>query len=148
MSHSKYEVVKINLSTPFVVRSRCKVCGNYPSIYYYIRNPVIWNDPRRMQEYFSFYYKHIKRLCSNYYLNDSPTSFTSANFLSEEIPFRSFKPKLHHTRGFPSVYNYTEFITCKCGGSVWAYTDKSIRSRLEISMRKSRSIFPQKFNFC
>jgi len=147
MAHYKSEVIKVNLSTPFLVRSRCKGCGKYPTIYYYARNPVMWNNPRKILEQFSFYSKFFKRACSDFYLDDNPSSFTSMHYFEYQVPFKNFNPKLHRTRGAHPVFNYTEFVTCECGGSIWAFTDKSIKSRMEIISRKARVNLPQKFNF-
>lgn len=143
----KHEVIKVNLSTPFLTRARCKACGKHPTIYYYARNPVMWNNPRKVLEQFAFYIGYFKRACSDFYLDDSPASFTKANYFSYEVPFKGFNPKLHRTRGAHPVFNYTEFVACECGESIWAFTDKSIRSRPEIVMRKAKYNFPQKFNF-
>jgi hypothetical protein len=146
----KPEIVKVNLSETFMVRSRCKECGKFPSIYYYVKNPPLSIGPTKMKETFSFIKKYVSRMCSDFYLMDSPKSFHTINYFGFQTHFKSYRPKLMKTR---SPWNYqpnpemVEFLTCECGGTTWAFAAKTNRFRAEIIFRKARYKYPQKFEF-
>lgn len=141
------DIVRINLSTPFVVRSRCKKCAKYPSVYYYTRNPVMWFNPNRIRAQFVFIRKFVSRMCNDLYLLEDPKNFHNANYFSFPSSFKGYRPRLHRTKGSSAIFDIVEYLTCECGGSVWAFSDKSIRSRPEIVFRKGRYKYPQKFEF-
>ena len=141
------EIVRINLSTPFTVRTRCTKCAKNPSIYYYIRNPVMWFNPNKIRAQFSFVRKFVSRMCSDLYLNEDPKDFHTSNYLGFSTSFKSYRPRLHRTRGSKAVSDIVEYLACDCGGSVWAFSDKAVRGRAEIVFRKGRYKYPQKFSF-
>lgn len=145
MSNMYAPAARVNLSSSFLTRSRCKHCGKFPTIYYYVRNPVLWNNPRQITEWFWNRRKFYSRMCSDFYLNDDPKSFTSIYYFSWKLPGGSYDPKLHHTRGVHPVVHNTELLACECGASVWAFNTKSSLSRIEILLRKSKYKYPYKF---
>lgn len=143
----KSETIRINLSTPFIVRSRCKFCGEFPSVYYLVRNSVMWHNPRKIQEQSSLYNSIVERLCANYYLKEDPKSFTSTNYFAYWVPYKNYRPRLHRTRGSNPVLDTIEFFTCDCGRTTWALSEKAVKNRPEISNRKARRKYPNKFEY-
>ena len=147
----KKEIVKINLSETFMVRSKCKYCAEQPSIYYYVKNPLLWQDPSRIKEIFAFIKKYVHRMCSDFYLMEDPSSFYHISFFGFKTSFSGYNPKLHKTRTPWAFYKQeteiTEFLTCECGRTSWAFTDKTAKYRPEIVLRKARYRYPQKFDF-
>jgi hypothetical protein len=43
--------------------------------------------------------------------------------------------------------NVTEYVGCNCGATVWSFNDKSAKNRPEITNRKGRYKYPQKFAY-
>lgn len=147
----KSETIKVNVSETFMVRSRCKSCGELPSSYYYYKNPILFEDVSDVKELFGFIRKYISRLCDDFYLADSPTNFVHMSFFGFKLNFKGYNPKLHRTRT-PFIQHkqeleITEFLTCKCGKTSWAFSDKTVRQRPEIILRKGRYRYPKKFDF-
>ena len=147
----KSEIVKINLSETFMVRSRCKLCGDFPSIYYYVKNPLLWSDPHKVKEIFSFIKKYVHRMCSDFYLMENPSNFYYVGYFGFKVSFKGYNPKLHHTRTPWSYYKQeteiTEFLTCECGRTAWAFSDKTVKFRPEIIFKRARYKYPNKFVF-
>ena len=141
----KAEVIRISLSIPFLVKNRCKGCGEHPSIYYFIRNPSLWNDPREGFNKIDKFKMFLKRMCMDFYLMDDPSSFDSISLFNHKISYNSYNPKLHKSIGINRSFDMIEYLTCECGQSVWAFYDKSSQNRIEIKNRKSNIRFPNKF---
>jgi len=143
----KQQIIRVNLSTPFIVKSRCKKCKSNPSIYYYIRNKHLSIDPRSGLKIFESIKKYYKRMCADHYMMISPKYFTDLGSFSHSVNYKGFLPKLHRARGVNIGSNITEFLMCECGATSWAFTDKAAMARPEIVNRKARNKYPQKFEF-
>jgi hypothetical protein len=143
---SKPEIHRVRLSSPFMVRSRCKFCMGSPIIYYYIRNPTLWFNPRKAMDRMSFIKKLLQHLRSLGFLNE-PKHCHSAAELSHDVSWAKYRPRLHRTKGSSAIFDVVEFVTCDCMQTTWAYSDEAIQNRPEINHRKSRYRFPTKFEF-
>lgn len=143
----KPEIVRVNLSTPFLVRSRCKFCAGLPTHYYYIRNATMWYNPRKPIDHFKQMTKYVKRMCSDHYLMEEPKYFVEMASFSHPVSYKGYRPRLHRTRGSSATQDVVEFLMCDCGRSSWAFSDKAVKYRPEIVARKARYRFPQKFEF-
>jgi hypothetical protein len=148
----KPEIIRVSLSTPFLVRSRCKGCGGHPNIYYWIRNPSISLDPRKgisehLEAVIRYMSRYSTRVISDFYLEEKPSSFTKINLFNYNFGPKSFNPRAHKNRGTNMTFEVVEYLTCECGKSAWAFTDKIIKNKPEIFNRKSRFTFPNKFDF-
>lgn len=139
------EDIRINYSTPFTLRARCKFCGSGPTHYYYTRSDTLWFNPNRIKEHFDLMKKYCKRMCSNYYLIDDPKYFNSLIGFSFFVSFNKYRPKLHSGRGTHPVFDLVEHLRCECTRTDWAFYDKSTITRPEIFNRKSRFKFPEKY---
>lgn len=142
----KPEIIRVRLSTPIMVRTRCKHCMGLPSIYYYLRNPTMWFSPRKALDASS----HIKKLIGLIQQRSPilpPKYYTSASLLAHNIMYAKYRPKLHRTRGCSAVFDVVEILTCDCMQTTWAFTDKAVSNRPEIACRKARYRFPNKFSF-
>lgn len=141
----KPEVIRINLSEPFIMRAKCKHCGGSPIIYYYLRNPTMWFDPRKAMDRANYIRLLIKQLQAKG-LFEQPKNYTSVSALSYDTENR-YRPRMHRTRGSNPVFDVVEFVTCDCMKTTWAYSDKAVAGRPEITNRKSRYKYPLKFEF-
>jgi hypothetical protein len=147
----KSEIVRVNLSETFMVRSRCKSCGELPSMYYYFKNPVLFDDVNEVRHIFGFIKKYISRMCDDFYLIENPSSFKHMSYFGFRLNFKGYNPKLHKTRTpwvqYKQELEITEFLTCECGKTSWAFSDKTIKLRPEIIFKKARYKYPKKFDF-
>lgn len=147
----KSEIVGVNLSETFMVRSRCKSCGELPSMYYYFKNPIFFEDVHEIRYMFDFLKKYINRMCADFYLIESPTDFVHMSNFCFRLQTKGYNPKIHKTHSFlhnyKSICEITEFLTCECGKTSWAFSDKTAKFRPEIILKKSRYKYPKKFDF-
>lgn len=141
------EFITVRLSTPFLARSKCKFCDGAPLIYYYVRNPTLWYNPRRVTNQLQMVKKYVKRLGMNHFMFDDPKYFTETAIFGHTPSYKGYNPKLHRTRGANPTFDIIEFLTCECGLATWAFTEKAVKHRPEIMNRKSRHNFPHKFEF-
>lgn len=144
----KPQITKINLSTPFPTRARCKYCGKHPELYYHIREPHLTVDPNQaLQGPWMRFIKMIAAFTTDYYLSFDPIEFKTVSDFAHKLLGSKYNPKLHKNKGIPAD-NKTEYLICgyPCGKSIWAFTDKSISKRPEILNRKARTTFPKKID--
>ena len=144
----KQEVVRINISSTFLQRARCKECGKGPNFYYASMPPFKWKDIKHFVIYSKFSKRWVKRMVSDWYRDFSPRYFHNLGDFSFALEAKSYNPALHnsHIRHEQLARdNVIEYVGCDCGATVWAFNDKSIKNRPEITNRKGRYKYPQKF---
>ncbi len=149
MKTAKQKFLKMNVSESFLHRTFCKKCLGYPIYYFYSRNPILWYDPRRVLSSFDYIKKNNKRL--------SPEEFTFGlenfrfsnrlNFYNHPVNYKSYRPRLHRVRGQHPVLDITEYLTCECGCTAWAYSDIGSVYRNDIKHKKSRVYITKKLMY-
>jgi hypothetical protein len=145
---SKPELIKINISTPFLVRTRCVECGSSPTYYLQLKKPFLFAEVQLYLIYSKFYRSYIQRMTENWYLYEKPKHFISIKEFSFILDDKHYVPKFFHTRGFPiGRENRVEFLSCSCGATLWAFNQKSVKNRPEIVNRKGRYSYPNKFEY-
>jgi hypothetical protein len=149
MSHKKdrEETFKVKLSSPFLVRTRCKYCGSLPVDYFRMGGNRHFKDFRDFLNIFSWVPKHNKRLCSDFYLMDDPSSFYVMSNFSYSVPYKAYNPSIHHKRGIRPTRDINECLVCECGRTYWVFKQQAVMKRPEIVNRKSNREFPQKFKY-
>jgi len=140
----KPQIIEVNLSNSFTVRTRCVVCGKEPTIYYQNEKPYLFRDPRHPIKLFDLFKKWMKRMNQDWYMDMEPRYFTNLQSFSHPVDYKGFNPKGHNSNANPKN-NLTEFISCWSGCTIWAFNDKSNKDRKEISQRKCRYTHPQKY---
>jgi hypothetical protein len=144
----KTEVIRLKISNTFSVRARCKDCGKGPSYYYYTRKPFLYKNVRDYIRSSEWMRGYIKRMTSDWYLDATPRYFHGLEEFSFKIDDKSYLPAAHRIRGAASPKdNVTEIIGCVCGKTLWAFNQRSIQNRSEITNRKGRYSYPQRFEF-
>jgi hypothetical protein len=138
-------IVSINLSSTFVVRAKCKECGESPNTYYWMNQPSYWYNIRSSQDMFSWYKKHIKRMTGDWYKVNKPKNFHSTKHFNFYWSEKSYNPALHQHIGINPSENIVECLACPCGVSVWMFAQRPAETRMEIKNRKARSKYPRKF---
>src|SRR5579885_3673696 len=136
MRRHKVEVIQVNLSSSFMVRTKCAICGQEPTVYYYNNKPHLWKDHRSPGRLFDSWKKWLKRLCMDWYMDSEPRYFHDNSNFSHTVDYKGFNPKLHHARGIDVDSNIIEYITCWSGCTVWAFSGKANSKRREITQRK------------
>jgi hypothetical protein len=139
--------VQINLSSSFLVKSRCKFCVSGPKHYVISKLSTKWIDHSMVKDRFAAYVKRLKRFNYDFYLSVSPKVFNSINFLTHTVFYKGYNPALHKNVGVPAAANYMEYLTCNCGLTQWGFAQKSAASRPEIVLRKAKYNYPRKFDY-
>lgn len=146
---SKYkpEIIRINISTTFLVRARCSKCGGYPYYYYWVANPILLKDIRNYLVISKWFRSLFKRMTYDWYLSFAPKYFHDIKDFSIILEDKKYNPALHKIRNITTKdnENILEFIGCHCGDTVWAFNDKSNKNRPEIINRKGRYKYPHGF---
>lgn len=139
----------INISSSFLARARCKSCGKGPSFYFSVQKPYMYFLVNQRLFTSKAIRGWIKNLISNWHLPLSPKYCHNMGGFKLSFDDKHFIPILHRTRGSGVMdkNNIIDMISCDCGETTWAYNEKSIKDRPEITQRKGRYSYPQKFKF-
>lgn len=116
-----------------------------PSDYFVQGLAVKWYNPKRIQEMQKTSCKYINRMCQDFYFADAPKWFIGIIAFNWYHHGKSYNPALHAKRGVIAVEEPAEFLSCDCGRTTWAFSEKAIQYRREISQRKARYKYPHKF---
>lgn len=137
--------MKINISDSFIFRTKCNKCFSGPIFYFYEKNPVLWYNPNKIRNLFSFIRKNYKRQQKDNYKTNNFIDSKSLDLYNHSVNYKGYNPKLHKNKGINSVVNIIESLTCLCGSTIWKITtDKMIKSRPEIFNRKSKKYINKK----
>lgn len=145
LSFYKKNYVKINMSSTFLAKSICKECGEAPDTYYWINQPSLWINPRSSHAVFAWYKKFFKQINGSWYKKHEPRFFHSIKDFSFHWLEKGYKPSLHQHISINQVNNIVEYLSCPCGETVWAFSQKSAETRMEIKNRKARYKYPKRF---
>jgi hypothetical protein len=137
------------LSSSFMVRCRCKHCGQTPDAMYYVRQISPEIGPEETKKINGFFAKAFKkfintnRLISDFYLQSNPSEFTDLKYFNVRREGNAwFNPHLHKNKGFSLNKNYMQYFTCKCGKAQWAFcSGSSVEDKMEIFHRKAKRNF-------
>ena len=136
---------RVNLSSSFIARTKCRNCGLPPDDYYFINHALYYSDPRSASEVFNWFKKYITNVAGYWYKRHQPRLFHSMKTFNVHWPEQSYKPSLHQHKGVQDDDNITEYLSCPCGQTVWAFNSTTAEHRVEIKNRKARYRYPQKF---
>ena len=144
----KTEVVKINISESFMARARCKSCGKGPDYYYATMKPFMWKDVKYFLVFSSITRDWFAKNF-NWFKAFEPKHFTKIGDFSKRLEDKSYNPITHRTKGadINDRYNVVEYVGCSCGATVWGFNNVSVQKRPEITNRKGRYKYPQKFSY-
>lgn len=144
----KVEIVKINVSSTFMVRARCRECGGPPNYYFYVRKPYLYKDVRAQQTTSKWLRSWVKRMTSDWYLDSEPRHFHDIEEFSFVMDDKHYIPTLHRSRNTNKYKeDVVEFVGCDCGQTVWAFNQKSTKNRPEVTNRKGRYNYPNRFEY-
>ena len=145
----KAEIVRVNISNTFLVRSRCIECGGYPIYYYKIVCRHIWKNISDALIVSKWFRKFWQRMTQDWYLSKQPKYFHDIAPFNIIIEDKSFNPAIYKVRGKATKENENvlELIGCNCGATGWAFNEKSTKKRPVITNRKGRYKYPWGFDF-
>lgn len=140
-------VVRVNLSSTFVMKNKCPFCHKSASEYYWVNLPPYYYDPKSSQEVFNWLKKYIKSITPSHsrYFKMQPRHFKSLKELSVYWSEKSYKAALHQKLNVELTDHVIEYLGCPCGRTLWAFNQKDAEERPEIKNRKARYKYPQKF---
>jgi hypothetical protein len=141
----KPQVVRINISSTFVIKNKCVECNKQPDEYYWVNLAPYYYDVRSAQWLFDWYKKYVKRMTGSWYMKRAPKHFHLIRDFNFYWTEKSFKPALHHKLNVEATDHVIEYLACPCGRTVWAFNQKDGEERPEIKHRKGRYGYPQKF---
>ena len=143
------EIIRVNISSSFISRARCAKCGKHPDYYYYVRKPYLWKTIGLHIASSKWFRKWISRMTADWYLDGAPKNFPDIKEFSFTLEDKHYLPTLYRVRGTPARddQNVVEMAGCSCGGTLWAFNNKSVKDRQEITNRKGRYSYPQKFEY-
>jgi hypothetical protein len=131
----------VKLSTPFLLKSKCRNCGTSGLYYYIIRNGAFFISPEGSKLISEIYQRFTKRMCSDYYLMDSPSKYRSNSFFNYSKSHKGYNPKIYKNLNVKSNNNNVEIFSCECGKTQWAFGNTNDDNRPEICNRKSNRAF-------
>lgn len=142
----KPTTITIRISSSFMSRARCKYCKGKPVAYFGMYKPNSWGDVTGYREFTGDKF-WIQRFCPSWYKHYQPREFDDIYEFSFRLQYKNYCPLLHRTRGaeVSSRNNIIDCLSCECGKTVWAFNQESTRRRPEITNRKGRYDYPQKF---
>ena len=138
------DVIKVNLSSSFISRARCRHCKSTPTFYYVMKSPHYHQSVNRNKDIAVYLQKLYKRFGYDYYLADTPRNFTNNSAFKTQM-FFSYKPRLHSSK---SVTNnkgsmYVDCLSCPCRRTNWMFSQTTPTKESEA--RKSKIHYPNKF---
>jgi ribosomal protein L28 len=141
------EVIKVNISSTFLAKARCKFCGKGPTTYYQRSKPFYEKDVRAYLNRSKDSRRKLKRMNSDWYLSGNPKSFAVSTYKTR-IDDKHYRPNLARTRGASDTDNeVVEILICDCGVTVWAFNNSSNKNHPEIKNHKGKYSYPNKFTY-
>jgi hypothetical protein len=138
-------IIKVNLSSPILARTRCPYCKGLPNSYFCISNKLIDFSPRNIIDTFEFFKDDIiASYQTSHYYYFSPKNFTSVTDFSHQPFYKNYRIGSHSLHKDADLINnnITEYLSCNCQQSRWGFKFKTMSGRPDIYMRKSKKSFP------
>lgn len=133
----------VNTSSTFLSKNRCIKCNKFPKNYFAYRPLKLYIDNAqliKMQLLVQNYYKSNRQ----YFWIIDPKSIRYIGSLFHLCSYKGRNIKFFKNKGESPL---VECVICECGGSIWAFSNKSNAKKPEILHRKSRLKYPHSFTF-
>lgn len=131
----------ISLSSPVVTKNKCKKCFSTPHTIIISHNNVYRYSKNINMRYKSLGNFFIKVPTIFYLLPDEHLSEISLSNFKSTTAFKSFIPKKFNSTLKDLNNNFSWFLICKCGESLWAVNSIYNKFRPECENRKSHKKF-------
>jgi len=127
------------LSIAVKSRTVCKFCLSYPTNYYYSKNAFNYKSPRDTDLFYKNVCKNTTRFHKELLPLDayfSPSSYKDTYSFRYKLNYKSFAVRQHKNIYHNNHTYLTEYLSCKCGKSYWAFNRSLIDGRPDIVCRK------------
>ena len=136
--------ISVNISSSFLPRARCKICGNGPSWYFFKTKTAAHSNATEYRNRSKYKRKAIKHVNSNHYAKGQPRWYKISDYATI-LKDKSYRTVLHRNFGANRLSAIDEFLSCECGSTNWGFSRKSLNKRLESVNRRGRYNYPQRF---
>lgn len=144
MKRNKKRIVEVKLSTTFLSRTKCRYCNDFSPFIYRVRNSLLDYDVKLYIQKFEYIKANVKRMCDDYYLFLNPKFFKDVSFFNHAVSYKGYNPRLHRLKNVKKDDYCTEYLSCVCGFTNWAFNYKSCENQLSFN-RKSKNYHKRKF---
>lgn len=134
---------KVNISSAFIVRTKCKFCLSGPAYVYSCRGSSAFQDHQNYFKSVNSFKKYCDRFCDDYYFDEKVTEATSASIFGWQADFKSYTAR-HHKNRSTDLFGFIYKAYCNCGKSTWTYYYDKPKDPPEILNRKGRYRYPHK----
>lgn len=143
----KVKIIRVSISSAFMARARCKFCKGTPVYYYGCYKQHMFEQVQRYRLFTPRNWRWIKRMCSSWYKEYEPRTFDDTFEFTFRLDYKNYRPTLHRARGAECGQreNILECVCCECSRTVWVFNQESTKRRKEITNRKGKYAYPQKF---
>lgn len=145
---NKKDFIKVNLSSTFPLKSRCKYCSSDPKHYYLARTISAFQDHEVIIYINMWIASNHKRMCKDYYLAEMPRNYNVISNFGHSVDYKGYSPRYHRNSKYHNLHanlNMIDYVTCRCGKTRWAFNDTVARYKRETIQRKSRVLFKTKY---
>mgnify|MGYP001589051498 CR=1 FL=1 len=132
-------IMKISCSQSVTSRSRCKRCSTVPTYGFFIPSRVSLSDPLQIKFLKEALWR-IDGLKRDYYLKESPKSFSSIAKFAKKINFNKVGIRYHQYYGLSNKICLNNMgLFCACGRTCWVVP---MFERDHVRNRKARILHP------
>jgi hypothetical protein len=119
-------------------KSVCKYCGKPPSNYFNSRTLTNFKSPRDFDKYWNSLKKYFKFFQKEgfYKAYHDPSSYIDTFSFRYCQVYKSYQSRPHKNLNHNNNTCITEFFSCHCGRTTWAFNRSIFDSRPDITCRK------------
>jgi hypothetical protein len=145
---SREKFVKIDLSMPTLMRTRCKFCREIPSIHFVMSAANYYKNVRDFIKLSSWIEKNKEFVYFFPTMLYAPNVVLISDF-SFNTKYKSYKPSMHHNKSKDNkssdrTRGVVNCLTCNCGQTYWIFNQQYGTNRIDIFSRKSGKKYPNK----
>jgi len=143
----KPEIIKVKLSSTFVGKGFCKYCGGKPKHFYYVRNRILFHDQNSIRQLFPALMTFVKSFGQDWFTWIAPGIQTKQSHIAYTPNQLKYNPRTHsmYSSKTENKSSVSEYLSCDCERTTWAFTQKANDKRPELLNRKAKGTFKDKF---
>lgn len=137
-------VREVNISTTFMTRGRCKLCGELPTTYCNVRLASFYLTPYEKIKNTDWAKPFYKKTNVDALMSLPPSIETKLQDFSHQLNYKGYSPRLHRTQSLKT--NMIEYASCECRQTVWIIPHM-YNVLLEHIGRRGRYDYPTKLKY-
>lgn len=137
--------VSVNVSSSFLPRAKCKMCGQGPAFYYFKTKRIAIVDTSEFRKQYS---KKEKTRSSSRKFRGPTTDYSRWHKISDfslKVSQDSYSTFAHRAAKSVRPSKIEEFLSCECGSTVWGFERAQFNKRPESLNRRAKYNYPQRF---